>query len=216
MISSNAFETKTLSFGKRTVGNESKLLCPKRILALPISGKECIVPELFQFRGVKLELLWNYAFQTPNWKSQTVFWTQQNSFGIKHILVIPTWSQKCLVSEFECKIEDGVWLVLQHIFIDSSHNTDWIIMQTESYYVKKTKLTDSLVAGKKAKIIKKCWVLNIGWETLSFTNFFCQTHMSTFLFTHHTMLQKLSKCEVKAWLCRSLIILLPLRFYVKS
>ena len=31
-----------------------------------------------------------------------------------------------------------------------------------------------------------------------------------------TMLQKLSKCEVKAWLCRSLIILLPLQFHVKS
>ena len=31
-----------------------------------------------------------------------------------------------------------------------------------------------------------------------------------------TMLQKLSKCEVKAWLCWNLIFLLPLRFYVKS
>ena len=31
-----------------------------------------------------------------------------------------------------------------------------------------------------------------------------------------TMLQKLSKCEVKAWLWWNLIILLPLRFYVKS
>ena len=31
-----------------------------------------------------------------------------------------------------------------------------------------------------------------------------------------TMLQKLSKCEVKAWLCWNLIILLPLWFYVKS
>ena len=31
-----------------------------------------------------------------------------------------------------------------------------------------------------------------------------------------TMLQKLSNCEVKAWLCWNLIILLPLRFYVKS
>ena len=31
-----------------------------------------------------------------------------------------------------------------------------------------------------------------------------------------TMLQKLSKCEVKAWLCLNLIILLLLRFYVKS
>ena len=31
-----------------------------------------------------------------------------------------------------------------------------------------------------------------------------------------TMLQKLSKCEVKAWLCWDLIILPPLRFYVKS
>ena len=32
----------------------------------------------------------------------------------------------------------------------------------------------------------------------------------------YTMLQKLSKCEVEAWLCWNLIILLPLRFYVKS
>ena len=31
-----------------------------------------------------------------------------------------------------------------------------------------------------------------------------------------TMLQKLSKCEVKAWFCWSLIILPSLRFYVKS
>ena len=31
-----------------------------------------------------------------------------------------------------------------------------------------------------------------------------------------TMLQKLSKCEVKAWLCWNLIILPPLRIYVKS
>ena len=31
-----------------------------------------------------------------------------------------------------------------------------------------------------------------------------------------TMLQKLSKCEVKAWLCWHLIILLPLPFWVKS
>ena len=32
----------------------------------------------------------------------------------------------------------------------------------------------------------------------------------------NTMLQKLSKCEVNAWLCQNLIILPPLRFYVKS
>ena len=30
------------------------------------------------------------------------------------------------------------------------------------------------------------------------------------------MLQKLPKCEVKAWLCWNLVILLPLGFYVKS
>ena len=35
-------------------------------------------------------------------------------------------------------------------------------------------------------------------------------------FHHFTMLQKFSKCEVKAWLCWNLIILPPLRFYVKS
>ena len=33
---------------------------------------------------------------------------------------------------------------------------------------------------------------------------------------HSTMLQKLSKCEVKTWLCWNLILLPPLRFYVKS
>ena len=37
-----------------------------------------------------------------------------------------------------------------------------------------------------------------------------------YLFYYFTMLQKLSKCEVKAWLCWDLIILPPLRFYVKS
>ena len=31
-----------------------------------------------------------------------------------------------------------------------------------------------------------------------------------------TMLQKLSKCKVKAWLCCNLIFLQPLTFYVKS
>ena len=31
-----------------------------------------------------------------------------------------------------------------------------------------------------------------------------------------TMLQKVSKCEVKPWLCWNLIILLPLWFYVKT
>ena len=33
---------------------------------------------------------------------------------------------------------------------------------------------------------------------------------------HSTMLQKLSKCEVKVWLCWNLIILPPLRCYMKS
>ena len=36
------------------------------------------------------------------------------------------------------------------------------------------------------------------------------------LFPYYTMLQKLSKCEVKAWLFWNLIILPPLRFCVKS
>ena len=36
------------------------------------------------------------------------------------------------------------------------------------------------------------------------------------LFECNTILQKLSKCEVKAWLCWNLIILLPLRFYVET
>ena len=37
-----------------------------------------------------------------------------------------------------------------------------------------------------------------------------------FMFYHFTMLQKLSKCEVKAWLCWNVIILPTLRFYMKS
>ena len=34
--------------------------------------------------------------------------------------------------------------------------------------------------------------------------------------SHYTMLQKLSKCEFKAGLCWNLIMLPPLKFYVKS
>ena len=34
--------------------------------------------------------------------------------------------------------------------------------------------------------------------------------------SHYTMLQKISNCEVKAWLCWNFIILSTLRFYVKS
>ena len=36
------------------------------------------------------------------------------------------------------------------------------------------------------------------------------------LFQQGTMLQKLSKCEVKDWLCWNLILLSQLQFYVKS
>ena len=42
------------------------------------------------------------------------------------------------------------------------------------------------------------------------------SHMQRPQSKQSTMLQKLSKCEVKTWLCWNLIILPPLRFYVKS
>ena len=46
----------------------------------------------------------------------------------------------------------------------------------------------------------------------------CRGHDSNmqWLINQSTMLQKFSKCEVKAWLCWNLIILPPLRFCVKS
>ena len=47
----------------------------------------------------------------------------------------------------------------------------------------------------------------------SFTAFLKKIHHLEYFCT---MLQKLSKCEFKAWLCRNLIILPHLRFYVKS
>ena len=62
-------------------------------------------------------------------------------------------------------------------------------------------------------------------------NYYCKSLHHSSSLTHHgvllllclyyfflvcTMLQKLSKCEVKAWLCWFLIFLPPLRFYVKS
>ena len=40
--------------------------------------------------------------------------------------------------------------------------------------------------------------------------------VTSFYEMFHTMLQKLSKCEVEAWLCWSFTILPPHRFYVKS
>ena len=48
-----------------------------------------------------------------------------------------------------------------------------------------------------------------------------EIELATLYFTmkteiHYTMLKKLSKCKVKVWLSWDLIILLPLRFYMKS
>ena len=53
-------------------------------------------------------------------------------------------------------------------------------------------------------------------NTFGITNFNLQTYCLPNNITPITMLQKLSKCEVKNWLCWNLIILLLLRFYVKS
>ena len=54
-------------------------------------------------------------------------------------------------------------------------------------------------------IVQKAWktIERIGYHQLPIAN-------------NYTMLQKRSKCEVDAWLCWSMIILLPLRFYAKS
>ena len=64
----------------------------------------------------------------------------------------------------------------------------------------------------KSEIHTIAWCLNTNvlWSqnNADFYHSFC-FHLST-------MLQKLSKCEVKAWLCWNLMILLPLRFCVKS
>ena len=43
------FEAKTISFRKQTVGNVSRLLYPKRALAVPTSGQNGIDTKLFQF-----------------------------------------------------------------------------------------------------------------------------------------------------------------------
>ena len=44
----------------------------------------------------------------------------------------------------------------------------------------------------------------------------CKTKGPRFKTYLGTMLQRVSKCEVKTWLCWNLILLLPLRFYMKS
>ena len=44
----------------------------------------------------------------------------------------------------------------------------------------------------------------------------CQVFVVSLISWPYTMLMNCSKCEVKAWLCRKLIILPPLQFYVKS
>ena len=45
--------------------------------------------------------------------------------------------------------------------------------------------------------------------------YFCLTIVFRNQFHQFTMLQKLLKCEVKAWLCQNLIIFPALQFYVK-
>ena len=56
--------------------------------------------------------------------------------------------------------------------------------------------------------------LHWGQTTLTLREGFVS--LSNFIEWFATMLQKLSKCEVKAWLCLNLIILPPLWIYMKS
>ena len=55
------------------------------------------------------------------------------------------------------------------------------------------------------------WILHSAWRWNQYYRC-CEVTICL----HFTMLQKLSKCEVKAWLCQNLMIFLPIRFNVKS
>ena len=62
-----------------------------------------------------------------------------------------------------------------------------------------------------------CKWLTEQWEqVLEFEHNTISIASSQWLKSKVTMLQKLSKCEVEAWICWNLIIFPPLRFYVKS
>ena len=58
-------------------------------------------------------------------------------------------------------------------------------------------------------------ILSHYFSVISFFNV-VKFKVSSKNFTSTQMLQKLSKCELKAWICWNLIILQPLIFYVKS
>ena len=69
---------------------------------------------------------------------------------------------------------------------------------------------------KTSFLQERCWSSwNVGKMT-SFPLLHLVFGWLDIIFHLSTMLQKLSKCEVKAWLCWKLTMLPPLRFYVKS
>ena len=118
-------------------------------------------------------------------------------------------------------------------------------MNHQVQFIKNVKLYCNVLYTKNKWVRELYWlsVLHMlahwsGWGNLGFFNvkisspyviqsilIFNLTFQPSFLggqygtlknFSVSTMLQKLSKCEVKPWLCRNLIILPPLRFYLKS
>ena len=68
--------------------------------------------------------------------------------------------------------------------------------------------------ASKIRIGKRsCWQQQ---QFIVFLEFYRVFWLKNYKSDRSTMLKKLSNCEVKAWLCCNLIILLPLSFYVKS
>ena len=81
-------------------------------------------------------------------------------------------------------------------------------------------ISDLLRSSVTLNLKKFATCLSLHWYWNHYIVFYitkyCWNVSALFSKLDHTTLQKLSKCEVKAWLCWNLIILLPLRFYVKS
>ena len=75
------------------------------------------------------------------------------------------------------------------------------------FYIDKFLFLKLAILGNLAvlAIFWRSWLFSAIWQFSSFQSW-----------QHCTMLQKLSKCKVKAWLCWNLMILLLLRFCVKS
>ena len=146
----------------------------------------------------------------PKWlDSKMISWSKRNYFTLYLLDIFISYAHDIQFPDLpiQCELWD---LSIEHVFQLNHLEAKKLQLHTEADQLPILRVEIWIISSKPEEKWQKCWLLLSSCSpSISSLYTFCQYY-------RYTMLQKLSKCEVKAWLCWNLIILLSFRFYVKS